>query len=1213
MSEKLRAERLARTDLISNRALDRDDEDKFGYRPIAGRVAETLTVLDPPLTVGLFGPWGSGKSSMFELLRRELDDLKADAQLVKYDASTYGGEALKRNFISHIASDLGYKADKFPLFHRGLYESTRRTELDFKAIKGSAFPAARLFIGLYAGFLILASLLMGVTSVATDEDFLGQISHSLPSLIAPSAIAGVVAALAAFLLKGASVEAEQSQPASDEAFARCFQALVAQARSDKKFDRLIVFVDELDRCSSEDVVTTLTAIRTFLHEKHSVFVVAADRAALERALEEKLPQPTPVDEENPYYSSASSFFDKVFHDRVPLPPLRGPRLYEWAYEQVKEREGYWATLRSGDDHSDLRRTLYFLIPSHVRAPRRVKVLLNSFVRNAAIAAHSGFDWQKRAREIAKLTALDTEFPALGDDLRIEHRLPILLLNPPTEPSERVRRLLRKHGGSQVGRPAADSERAALEDGGDGLGESSDRLAAGDAEPADAIIANATEAQRHALARSGHELLRRYLARTRDVSIGRDLLFLDPAGAAVGLDDPELGERLDQAVDVPSEVVEHVNGLPDVQTRRLAARVLAHMADNEFGIERTNVMSALLGVVEALGEDVDEVADEIVGAVESYSRDEQLEADHLAGALSLALAGGASALEDDIFDDPRLFGDNAQLGRVARLLPRVPARHKDGVHAAVADAIGRGEAQAFTDLLADLPTADATALIGASDVHGAIATYVIGAEEPRARDWLIERLYADADERADGAPLRFAIHEFVLHEELAYGVMRDNAAQVVSDIGDTEEADNVVLRGFVLGPAEDFGFWAGLLSAGDYASRDNGSLAVRAVERCLKDLQDLGAEALEARLGLVEQHLLPFFGMSSEERQRKVQELLVSILEANVWWTSSDALERQERLHQLGHLLANASEVVVAVDVVEALRADVQRAPMDPTVADSTAIDGVRVLGQRLGAEALPLLEYLGGVGQHPDGSVAIQVTRAKTALAVAVRATDKGVDATVVTLDEIVAAATSRSTPGLDAVKSWLRLGPRQDEVKPLIQTLGNTAPASLVDAVAMWSRSLRKGDRTAFAIGLVEADPGLGPWIGAVVREGVDEEVLVRHISHSVDEASRGDEREELSTLLASVRPVEASAQRQVADLIIELLSTGKNVDFKAAVKAVPALGTQHRSAGRLRDAFKLAAEEHHNQLSERAAKELADSGVRVPKKALKKGAWDKVKGLFR
>ena len=43
--------------------------------------------------------------------------------------------------------------------------------------------------------------------------------------------------------------------------------------------------------------------------------------------------------------------------------------------------------------------LYVLIPSHVRSPRRVKVLLNNFATNARIAQSRGIDWMARAREI----------------------------------------------------------------------------------------------------------------------------------------------------------------------------------------------------------------------------------------------------------------------------------------------------------------------------------------------------------------------------------------------------------------------------------------------------------------------------------------------------------------------------------------------------------------------------------------------------------------------------------------------------------------------------------------------------------------------------------------------------------------------------------------------------------------------------------------------
>jgi KAP family P-loop domain len=1186
---------LTDADLISNSALRESDTDDFGYGAIAGRVAETIVALRPPLTLGLFGPWGSGKTSMYELLRRELASARSrKIQLVYYDASTYGGEALKRNFISHIATELGYEARKYPEFHQGLYESRRRTELDFQAVKKTLRPTAFLFAGLYIGFLLLFCGLAGLTSLGTDENFFGQVGKSLPQLIAPAAIGGLVIAVASLLLKGASLDAEQSQPASDEAFAKCFQSLVERGREDGKFKRLVVFVDELDRCSSEDVVTTLTAIRTFLTQKHAVFVVAADRAALERALDEKLPQPTPVNEEDPYYSSASSFFDKIFHDRVPLPPLRGPRLYEWAFDKVKDRGGYWAALRGGSDQK-LRKILYFLIPSHVRAPRRVKVLLNSFIRSTAIAAHSGLDWEERSREIAKLTVLDTEFPLVGSDLRVEPRLPELLLSPPEDPSERVLRLLNKHGSYRISHSKRDGTSSQPEP-------TTEQEEA--EEPTDQVLANATDGEREALVHAEHEQLRRYLARTRDVRIGRDLLFLDRAGAAVGIEDVELADLLDQAVDVPDDVVDALDERDDA-TRQLAARVLADMAEREFGEERINVMTALMGVVELLGSDVEAVADEIAGSVHSFARDEELAPQQLVGALTLAVSeGGAQGFQAELLADDRLLADPERVTAVALMLPRISLGRRAVVYSAVADLVATDRAR-FLSVLRGLPKTEAAELVESDPVYSAIFRYLgPDAGEAGENNQFADELYSIAAGEG-GAPLRKALQNLLSTEEICYQPLKEHSTEVFEDFDDPVEKDREALLVLLRFGYRDPSFWTSFLSEGGYDSAKNGATAVRALAELIQGITELEADDKAERLQAIER-IAPIAGMAEQADRQPILESLEAELGGAPWWIDEQSREKQQWLHELGQQLQ-----VLVPGAIDALALDLQRVLADPAGFTEETWKGLLQMGVALGPRAASILESMNALGDGEPWPV--WVTRVRTGLAVAASAAGASVDVKVVPEQEVLRAASAGSGNGDEAVADWLRLGPGRSAVMAMIETLDGRVPKVILRSFEIWAEQARDEERSAFACELVDKQLETSPWMEGLVQAGVDEVIVVAKFGKAVDAASRGSRREELMSALAQLKPVSSAAQKAVADLVIELVESNKQVDFRAATKAIPALGQEHRSAGRLRKAFQDAADVNGYQLNERAAHQLAEAGVRVPKKAVKKSAWSSIKSRFR
>ncbi|MFA4930180.1 MAG: P-loop NTPase fold protein, partial [Patulibacter sp.] len=623
--------RLRDGDLIPDLALGSDDPDDFEYEAIAGPVADLVCSGRTPISVALFGPWGSGKSSIGELVRRELEARTPAVAFVHYDAWRYGGSSLKRNFIAHAARELKLTDDaRDQEFHRGLFENRKAVELHPGRL-GIAFRSALrgvpvvlllslTFCSVISGLVLLADLLIDIDASA----LLGQIL--VPGGIA---VAGSLALIKAFVDVG-RIEIDQSKPSEDDQFTATFARLISRVTSaqddssgsgakgrlaqrgrrlsswasrqpgpaqfrtwwsgaelptDPVPERVVFFIDELDRCREDDVVATLNAIRTFLEAERCAFIVAADRDVIERALDE-VDQATPRNPSDPYYTSAGAFLDKIFNHQISLPPMRARRLNTWARSAaLRRRDGLWEELASrGSSAStpDLDDVLFHLIPSHVKSPRRVKVLMNAFATNVRIAqARVPSCWPAERSVLARLTALQVEFPNFAADLRTEPRLPRLAVSGQS----------------------------------DELNDASAKLVskwalAGDGEPSDLINGSGgrtvpdgttTDSGFTQLQRQQRIQLARYLERTSGLSdTPRSLLFLDSTGAEVGIEDLALGELVEaEATDSPKAVAEAIVG-KSTQEKQGVARLLATMVHEVLTPERGNVMTALMHVSNELG-------------------------------------------------------------------------------------------------------------------------------------------------------------------------------------------------------------------------------------------------------------------------------------------------------------------------------------------------------------------------------------------------------------------------------------------------------------------------------------------------------------------------------------------------------------------------------------------------------------------------------------
>ncbi|SEK06056.1 KAP family P-loop NTPase fold protein [Paraburkholderia diazotrophica] len=264
---------------------------------------------DTPVTIGISGGWGAGKSTLVKLVQAQLeqgagkDNENSPYILMEFNAWLYQGYEDARQALLQAVSD------------RLVEEATRRKKFVDKAIDFAKRVKLLKFARIVAP--VVAHVAVGTVSAGPLGALFGAVSGLVQGLSDEEkrtenlkAVQEAYAELSPGLKEVIGEKKEASLPKEIEGLRTAFAALL------KELDvRLVVFVDDLDRCLPTTAIGTLEAMRLLLHVQRTAFLIAADESMIRGAVRAHF-KGVEIEE-----GLVTSYFDKLIQI-----PLRVPRL-----------------------------------------------------------------------------------------------------------------------------------------------------------------------------------------------------------------------------------------------------------------------------------------------------------------------------------------------------------------------------------------------------------------------------------------------------------------------------------------------------------------------------------------------------------------------------------------------------------------------------------------------------------------------------------------------------------------------------------------------------------------------------------------------------------------------------------------------------------------------------------------------------------------------
>lgn len=208
-----------------------------------------------PASIGIYGDWGSGKSSLIYMCKRQLENSDENIKCIVFNGWLFESyddakSAILGSILDEIKNNEKITTEAKAIL-KGLYKSIDKLKVA-KSMLGIGVDVIAT-----GGFgTLLNSLLSSTEKSIKIEDCVQNVRDELN-------------------LNGLREDLRE--------FQSNFEKLIEES----KISRLVVFIDELDRCRPDTILDTLEAIKLFMFTGKVVFIIGADERHISYAVRSK--------------------------------------------------------------------------------------------------------------------------------------------------------------------------------------------------------------------------------------------------------------------------------------------------------------------------------------------------------------------------------------------------------------------------------------------------------------------------------------------------------------------------------------------------------------------------------------------------------------------------------------------------------------------------------------------------------------------------------------------------------------------------------------------------------------------------------------------------------------------------------------------------------------------------------------------------------------